>query len=257
MKKISSFLVRLKPYKRLYKIFWMSFIIICMFLFQMLMLILSTVVPHNNSGFSYWIHGLHGLLVESRGETNAAQGFIFAGTIIGFIPIIPIIPVLYFTFANWLIQERISEKFIETPKEKYLKWANFSHFSILGVSFMLIPGLLTYLGGGGILPHQAFYAVPAAFTNDFGARVGGIAAFLYYGVGCLFTTIVLFWGTFMLFGWIFEKIGIFFANMRESRMQRQEEKRQEKLGRHEAKRTSGKKNGPSTDTTQFDTTDDF
>ena len=45
--------------------------------------------------------------------------------------------------------------------------------------------------------------------------------------------------------------------MRESRMQRQEEKRQEKLGRHEAKRTSGKKNGPSTDTTQFDTTDDF
>ncbi|AHI53064.1 hypothetical protein [Spiroplasma culicicola] len=235
MKKFSVFLIKLKPYRRLYKIFWMCFIIIALFLFQMLMLLMTLFVPHQNSGFYYWINGLHSLLGQSRSEPNSAQGFIFAATIIGFIPIIPIIPVLYFTFANWFIQERLSDKFIEIPKEKYLKWSKFIHFSGIAVVFLLIPGILSYLGGGGILPQHTWAAIPGTFTNNLASRIGGISAFLYYGVGCVFALIIIMWTIGMVLAWIGRQIKRYFNYLGQKINDWKERRRAAKIERIEQK----------------------
>ncbi|QEH62043.1 hypothetical protein SCHIN_v1c08480 [Spiroplasma chinense] len=235
MKKFSIFLLKLKPYKRKYKMFWMVFIICCMLIFQFLMLTLSMVVPHNRSGFYYWFNGLHALLGDSRTEPNAAQGFIFAATIVGFIPIIPIIPVLYFTFANWFIQEKLSDKYIDVPKEKYMKWSTFYHFSGIAVVFLLIPGLISYAGGGGILPQHTFGAIPGAFTNNFMQRVAGICAFLYYGVGCVFAVIIIGWSIWMALCWVGRQIQKGIDILKAKYAAWKETKRAEKLDRMEAK----------------------
>ncbi|WP_338984515.1 hypothetical protein [Spiroplasma endosymbiont of Diplazon laetatorius] len=235
MKRFSKFLIRLKPYKRLYRMFWMVFIIACLFAFQMFMLTLSYVVQHNRGGFYYWFKGLFFLLAESRDEPNSSQGFIFAATIIGYIPIIPIIPFLYFTFANWFIQEKLSDKYIDVPKDKYLYWTKFIHFSILAVTFTLIPGLLTYMGGGGILPNQAFGAISGAFSDDFVERVAGVSAFLYYGVGCVFSTIILAWVFWMALCWVGRQIQKVLDQISAWRERRKELKRELKLQKLEAK----------------------
>ncbi|ARU91460.1 hypothetical protein SCLARK_00845 [Spiroplasma clarkii] len=257
MKKIHSFVTKLKPYKRLYKIFWMCFTITCLFIFQILMLILAYAVPHLRGSFSYWFEGLYSLLVTSRVEPNSAQGFIFAATVIGYIPIIPIIPFLYFTFANWFIQEKLSDRFIEVPKEDYLKWTKFIHFSILGGLFILIPGLITYAGGGGILPHQAFHAVPGAISEDFAQRAAGVSAVLYYAVGCLFTTIILLWTLGMVLVWVWGKISDFFSYLGDLRAQRKDARLQAKHDKLDSKVSKRKPPSSSGDTTHFDTSDDF
>ncbi|WP_342275035.1 hypothetical protein [Spiroplasma endosymbiont of Cantharis lateralis] len=241
MKKISEFLIKLKPYKRLYKMFWMILTITSLLVFQIFMLSLSYVVPHANGGFHYWFKGLHSLLGESRHEPNSSQGFIFAATIIGYIPIIPIIPFLYFTFTNWLIQEKLSDKFIDVPKSKYLYWSTFIHFSAIALVFLIIPGLLTYLGGGGILPHQAFIAVENTFSDNVGERIAAISGILYYSVGCLFATIIIFWVIWMMLSWVgkqFQKLIDMFNNWRYSR---KEMKRELKLQKLEAKANKKKK----------------
>ncbi|AUM62790.1 hypothetical protein [Spiroplasma monobiae] len=242
MKRFSKFLIRLKPYRRLYKMFWMVFIITCLFAFQMVMLTFSYVVPHNQGGFYYWFKGLSFLLAESRQEPNSAQGFIFAATIIGYIPIIPIIPVLYFTFANWFIQEKLSDKYIEVPKEKYLYWTKFIHFSGIAVVFIFIPGILTYMDGGGLLPNQAFNAIGGAFSDDFGERVAGVSAFLYYGVGCVFATIIIFWTIGMFLAWVGRQIQKVIDMYTAWRDQVKEAKREAKLQKLEAKAQRKNKN---------------
>ncbi|AGR42282.1 hypothetical protein [Spiroplasma diminutum] len=241
MKKFNKFLIKLKPYRRLYKIFWMVFIIISLLIFQFLMLTFSYTVPNIHGGFYYWFRGLHSLLGESRAEPNSAQGFIFAATIIGYIPIIPIIPVLYFTFANWYIQEKLSDKYIDVPKEKYLYWTKFIHFSGLAVVFTLIPGILTYFGGGGLLPTQAFWAVGGIFSNNFMERVAGISAILYYAVGCVFALIIIFWTIWMLLCYIGRRIQKQIDRYREWRELLREKKRAAQLEKRETKSNKRKK----------------
>ncbi|WP_339020391.1 hypothetical protein [Spiroplasma endosymbiont of Atherix ibis] len=237
MKKFSNFLIKLKPYKRLYKIFWMIFIIVSLFIFQIIMLSLSYAVPHKNGGFYYWIKGLYFLFWESRIEPNSAQGFIFAATVIGCLPIIPIIPILYFTFANWFIQEKLSDKFINVPKDKYLYWTTFIHFSGIAILFLIIPGLLTYINGGGILPHQTYKAVPGAFSNNFAERIAGASAIVYYAIGCLFATIILFWIIWMGLCWIGKQIQKLIESFKRWRMIQKEKKRELKLQKLESKKS--------------------
>ncbi|QHX36799.1 hypothetical protein [Spiroplasma sp. BIUS-1] len=242
MKKFSKFLIRLKPYKRLYKMFWMVFIIASLLLFQLIMLTCSYMVPHLKGGFYYWFKGLAFMFGESREETNAAQGFIFAAAIIGCVPIILILPVLYFTFANWFIQEKLSDKYIDVPKDKYLYWTKFIHFSGIAVLFTLIPGILTYFDGGGILPNQAFNAIGGAFSDSFIERVAGVSAFLYYGIGCVFSVIILAWVAWMALCWVGRQIQKLIDAYQAWREERKEIKRELKLQKLEAKANKKAKN---------------
>ncbi|AGR41404.1 hypothetical protein [Spiroplasma taiwanense] len=243
MKSFSNFLIKLKPYRRLYKIFWMCFIIIFLFIFQILMLSFSYLVPHKEGGFYYWINGLYALFANSRQEPNSAQGFIFAATIIGFIPIIPIIPILYFTFANWFIQEKLSDRFINVGKEKYLYWSKFIHFSGIAIIFLLIPGALSYMGGGSLLPHKTYVAIQGTFTTDLTSRVAGISAFLYYGVGCVFAIIIIFWVIWIALQWIgrqiqklLNMIKLYLDKVRDSKRIQKLEKLQKKQERKKTKK---------------------
>ncbi|ASP28059.1 hypothetical protein SCORR_v1c02850 [Spiroplasma corruscae] len=240
MKKLSDFLIRLKPYRRLNKIFWMSFTLICLFVFQMLMLIFSSVVIHKNSGFYYWFRGFHSLLVDSWQEPNSARGFIFASTIIGTIPSVAMIPFLYFIFMNWLILEKLSDKFISVPKDKYKFWSTYIHFTSLGGVFFILFGCMSYLGNGSILPHKAFYALPNAFSDVFILRIGGISAFLYYGVGCVFLLIMIFWNIGIIIKYIFVKISAWLEKMKELRMIKKEEKLSLKSQKIESKNNKTK-----------------
>ncbi|AUB31820.1 hypothetical protein [Spiroplasma floricola] len=242
MKKFSNFLIKLKPYKRLYKIFWMVFIIACLFIFQIIMLSLSYAVPHKNGGFYYWIKGLYFLFGESIVEPKSAQGFIFAATVIGCLPIIPIIPILYFTFANWLIQEKLSDKFINVPKDKYLYWTTFIHFSGIAVIFFIIPGLLTYINGGGILPHQAYIAVPGAFSDNIAERIAGVSGIVYYAIGCVFTAIILFWTLWLALCWLGRQIQKLIEVFNQWRLLQKDKKRKLKLEKLDSKKSKKKNN---------------
>ncbi|WP_144416885.1 hypothetical protein [Spiroplasma cantharicola] len=215
--------------------------IIGLLIFQIFMLSLSYAVPHANGGFHYWFKGLYSLLGESRHEPKSSQGFIFAASIIGYIPIIPIIPFLYFTFTNWLIQEKLSDKFIDVPKKKYLYWSTFIHFLAIATVFIIIPGLLTYLGGGGILPHQAYRAVSNGFSDNIGERIAGVCGILYYSIGCLFASIIIFWVIWMVLSWVgkqFQRLIDMFNNWR---YKRKEIKRELKLQKLEIKANKKKK----------------
>lgn len=235
MKKIIDFNTRLKPYKSLYKIFWLSFTLVVLFLFQLIMLSLTIVVPHINSGFFYWSRGVHSLLLDSRTEPHSSQGFIFAATVLGLFPSIAIIPFLYFISANWYINEKLSENFINTPKVKYMKWSKFIHFAIIGSVFILIPGLISLMNGGGLLPHHTYKAISGAFSDEFKIRTAGIAAFLYYGVGCLFTSIVVFWALGMILKWVQIKISAILGKWLEKYREWKIKKRDLKINKIEAR----------------------
>ncbi|AKU79531.1 hypothetical protein [Spiroplasma turonicum] len=238
MKKISNFLIKLKPYKRKYKMFWLIFTLFTLFLFQMIMLIFSSVVDHINSGFYYWIRGFHSLLVDSRNEPNSAQGFIFASTVIGTIPSVAIIPFLYFIFTNWLINEKLSDKFINVPTEKYKFWTNYIHFSGIALVFTLLCGSLTYINNGGLLPNQAYNAILGAFSDDFGERIAGISAFLYYGIGMVFLFIMIVWNILIALSWIGKKISILLEKWSEIRAAKKEQKLAKKIEKMESKKNN-------------------
>lgn len=257
MKKIISFLNQLKPYKRLYKIFWMVLTIIILFIFQIIMLSLVYAVPHNNSGFSYWVGGLYSLLVRSRVEPASAQGFIFAATVLGYIPIIIILPILYFITANWIIKEKLSDKFIDVPAKKYIRWSNYFHFLIIGSVFIIIPGLLSLLAGGGILPNQTWRAYAAVLSTNFWERIGGISVYLYYGIGCTFISIVIFWSIFILFEVIFKKIKIWSTSLKEKRSEKQEVKTHKNNKTKDSLSETGSSSMSMVDTKNFDITDEI
>ncbi|WP_144416393.1 hypothetical protein [Spiroplasma litorale] len=176
------------------------------------------------------------MLIDSRNEPNSAQGFIFAATIIGAIPSIPIIPFLYFIFMNWFIQEKLSNKYINVPKDKYLYWSKYIHFTSIAIVFFVLFGLLSYIAGGGILPHQTFYAIPFAFSDNFSERIGGISAFLYYGVGCVFLLIMIVWNIIIVFSWVFKKIGILLEKWKNARLLKKEQKMAKKIEKVESKK---------------------
>ncbi|QBQ07888.1 hypothetical protein SGLAD_v1c06890 [Spiroplasma gladiatoris] len=239
MKKISNFIVKLKPYKRLYKIFWLSFSLLSLFLFQIIMLIFSIIVAHTESGFTYYFFGFTGMFAKSVSEPNSAHGFIFAAGV-SLIPMIILIPILYFTFARWFIEEWLSDKFINVPKDKYLKWSKFFHYCILAAVFIIIPGLMSYMGGGGILPHQTFYAVPGTFSENYAQHVAGIFAFLYYGVGCFYTIIVVFWAIGMGIKWLYIQFIKWWNKVMAGMQEKKEQRRAEKISKMGEKKVKNK-----------------
>ncbi|QGS52094.1 hypothetical protein [Spiroplasma tabanidicola] len=228
MKLFTNFLIKLKPYQRLYKMFWLSFTLVCLYLFQFFMLIFSMIVPHIESGFKYYVFGFYALFGKSLVEPNAAHGFIFAAGV-ALVPVIIIVPILYFVSVRWLIEEVLSDKFINVPKDEYLKWSKFIHYSILAGSFILIPGLFSYIGGGGILPHKTFLAILGTFGDNYLKHVAGIFAFLYYGVGCFYSVVVFGWGIGIGCAYVFKKINIVIEKWKASYYEKKDQKRIEKL----------------------------
>ncbi|AOG60612.1 hypothetical protein SHELI_v1c06610 [Spiroplasma helicoides] len=232
MKKFADFIIRIKPYRRLYKMFWLSFAFFSLVLFQILMLIICLFVPYNkHTGFNYWWKGIMNMLDLSwtEEEPKSLVGFVFAVVILGTIPSIPILVVLYFTFANWLIEEKLSDKFINVEKEKYLKWARYFHFLIIGVLFTLIPGSLSYLNGGGLLPHKTFMALKGLGDDSLTNRIAANCSIVYYTIGLLFLLITFFWTIGLFFQWIWSKIMIVVDKYRSYLDIKKQEKRARKL----------------------------
>lgn len=240
--KIISFLINLKPYRRLYKLFWLEVVFIFCVLFEILMFSLSYAVPHNRGGFYYFMHGWHSL-GEVYSEPNSASGFIIAGFILGYaITIILTIPI-YFIFAKWFLYEWLSEKprFINVKAEKYQKWSLFFHILAIGVVFSIASSIFIKIGGGIPLPHKAYITIDKIFSDIVSERLGGVFVILYYslGLGCLIY--ILIWLIIMVlalfFGWMrsqFDKLSVW-------RSARKDDKLARKLDRIESKRDSKNK----------------
>jgi hypothetical protein len=240
MKKFNEFILRLKPYRRKYRMFCIGIFLICAFVFLQLMLILSEIVPHNFGGYHFFFNGFHSIASGYGDETNACLGFVIPGVVLGYIPFLVMLIPFYFISANFVIFEKLSERFQNTSAAKYRRWASIVHFGEIAVVSLVITGIV--LLSGGYNPFHTLSvatAIPTAFEDGAG-RMVGISAFLHFGIGYIFALIDIFWLLGLAIGWVFKQIARFFRYIGKMIEDSKRRRMEEKLARKEAKAASKK-----------------
>ncbi|WP_338970738.1 hypothetical protein [Spiroplasma endosymbiont of Labia minor] len=225
---MNKFFANLKLNRQLWKIFWIGFTMICMFIFMTIAYLAAGLVPNNAlSGFQVFVKGVQNLYVPNNAGT-AATALIRAGSILGYTPMCILITPFVILIIYYIIDEKIINKFPNVVRWKF--WSRYFSFMFIA-AVLLIIGFILYAFSFNGMNWLNIIVNASSITNDnFSNHVSGTGSICII-IATFIGLIWFIWTLGILMIWIIEQISKLLANWREKRLVKKMQKKEMRLNK--------------------------